>query len=203
MKQLHVIFAIIFIALIPAYSQNEGGHLIGGSSKSPVRIEVFSDFECPYCREFYLYVIRPMLQDYSSKGSVGVVYFEYPLPSHKHSREAARYAEAAARISQQALLKVQDAFFREQADWSKNGKLEPVISKALSAQDMLQLKKNMQDSSINAAIEKDLLAGNQLGVTSTPTMFIYYPPDKRQKVDMSSGPLVYDTLKRFLDKVLK
>jgi protein-disulfide isomerase len=203
MKQLHVIFAIIFIALIPAYSQNEGGHLIGGSPKSPVRIEVFSDFECPYCREFYLYVIRPMLQDYSIKGSVSVVYFEYPLPSHNHSREAARYAEAAARVSQQALLKVQDAFFREQADWSKNGKLEPVISKALSEQDMLQLKKNMQDPSINAAIEKDLLAGNQLGVNSTPTMFIYYPPDKRQKVDMSSGPLVYDTLKRFLDKVLK
>jgi protein-disulfide isomerase len=203
MKQWILVLAVLCMAAVPGYSAAEGGHLIGGSAKSPIRIEVFSDFECPYCREFYLFVIRQVLQNYSSKDLVSVVYFEFPLPSHTYSKEAARYSEAASRVGQNTLLKVQEALYREQLDWKKTGKLEPVVAKVLTPDEMKKLKQFMTDPGINAAIEKDFQTGSALGVDGTPTMFIYFPPGKQQKVEMKNGPLVYDTVRKFLDKHLK
>ena len=80
------------------------GQILGGSKNSPVKIEVFSDFECPACRELYLVTIRQVLQEYSSKDKVCVIYHEFPLSSHRYSRRrplggggTARTPETAAR----------------------------------------------------------------------------------------------------------
>jgi protein-disulfide isomerase len=206
MKYIKFSFALLWLLSFPAYSADTGGHLLGGSAKSPIKIEVFSDFECPHCRELYISVIRPVLRDYSSKGSVSVVYYAFPLNQHKYAREAARYSEAASRISQEVLLRTYETFYRDQADWTENGKLEgkleDVLSKALPGE-IAKLKKIMQDPSIDAAIKKDIGLGDKNKVTGTPTLLISYPPGKQQRVEMSKGPLVYDTLKRFLDQILK
>jgi protein-disulfide isomerase len=204
MKYIKISFALLWLLTIPAYSEDTGGHLLGGSAKSLIKIEVFSDFECPYCREFYLSVIRPVLRDYSSKGSVSVVYHEFPLNQHKYSREAARYAEAASRISLEVLLKTYETLFKEQADWTENGKLEgkleEVLSKTLPGE-VPKMKKIMQDPGIDAAIKKDMEIGGKNKVTGTPTILISHP-GKQTRVEMSKGPLVYDTLKRFIDSIL-
>jgi protein-disulfide isomerase len=200
-KSLKLSFALLILLSIPAYSAEDGGHMLGGSSKSPIKIEVFSDFECPYCREFYLNVIRLVLREYSSKGSVCIVYHEFPLPTHKYAREAARYAEAASRMNQQVLVKVHEALFKSQPDWIEDGKLEVAISKALPEQDILKLKTIMKDPSINAVIDKEMELGKKSGVTGTPTMLISYS-GKQQWVKMDKGPLIYETMKGFIEKVL-
>ena len=206
MKYIKISFTLLWLLSIPAYSADTGGHLLGGSAKSPIKIEVFSDLECPHCREFYINVIRPVLRDYSSKGSVSVVYYEFPLNQHKYAREAAFYTEAASRISQELLLKTYETIFREQADWAEKGKLEgkleAVLSKALPGE-VPKLKKIMQDPSVNAAIKKDMELADKNKITGTPTLLISYPPGKQQRVELSNGPLVYDTLKRFIDEALK
>jgi protein-disulfide isomerase len=205
MKYIKASFALLWLLSISAYSEETGGVLLGGSAKSPIKIEVFSDFECPHCRELYISVIRPVLRDYSGKGSVSVIYYEFPLKQHKYSHEAARYSEAASRISQEVLLKTYETLFREQADWTENGKLEgkleEVLSKALPGE-VSKMKTILQDPGITAAIKKDIEFGDKNKITGTPTMLISYPPGKQQRVEMSKGPLVYDTLKRFIDSVL-
>jgi protein-disulfide isomerase len=186
---------------VPAHSAEEHtGHVLGGPPQSPVRIEVYSDFECPYCRDFYLTVIREILQNYSDK--VCIVYHEFPLSAHRFSQEAARYSEAASRMGQQTLLRVDDALFLEQATWSQNGRIDPVIAKALSRVEFQKLKRTMQDPSISLEVEKERKQGLQARINSTPTIFIYYY-GRQQKVDTSRGPITYRILKSFLDSVLK
>lgn len=57
----------------------------------------------------------------------------------------------------------------------------------------------MQDSSINAAIDREVQLGMQREVKSTPTMFIYYI-GKQQKV---VGVVTYLVLKQFIDSIVK
>lgn len=185
----------------PAHSaERYTGHVLGGPPQSPVRIEVYSDFQCPHCREFYLTVMRQVMQNYSNK--VCVVYHEFPLITHPLAREAARYSEAASRMGQQILLKVDDALFLDQATWSENGRIDPVIAKALSRQEFQKLKQIMQDPGILVAVDRERDKGMQLGINSTPTIFIYYY-GRQQRVETTQAPLTYPVLKNFLDSVLK
>jgi protein-disulfide isomerase len=183
---------------IPAFSSDQG-QMIGGSMSSPVRLEVFSDFQCPACRDLYLGAIRQVLQDYSSKDKVCIIYHEFPLSIHQYSKEAARYCEAASRLGLQSLLTVFDSLFADQAQWSQDGNLDAVIAKALPRDEYRKLKKVMQDPSINQSIEKEIQLGQKKDIKSTPTMFLYYA-GKEQKVE---GAITYTTMKQFLDSVIK
>src|SRR5512135_2584771 len=121
---------------VPMRSADEpSGQMLGGSLNSPIRIEVFSDFQCPHCRDLYLGTIKPLLQEYASKDKVCVIYHEFPLAMHQYSREAARYSEAAGRLGQQKLLPVLDSIFTDQAQWAQDGSLEATVSKALPGED--------------------------------------------------------------------
>ena len=191
---------VLLFALPASSSENLTGHVLGGPPQSPVRIEVYSDFECPYCRDFYLTVIRQVLQDYSNK--VCVVYHEFPLSTHRYSQEAARYSEAASRMGQQILLRVLDALYMEQANWSQTGRIDAVISKALPREEFQKLKRIMKDPGVTLEVEKDRQRGLRAGINSTPTIFIYYY-GRKQKVDTREGPIPYPVMKQFLDSVLK
>ena len=188
--------------VLPASAQSTGdapGQILGGSPSSPVRIEVFSDFQCTACREFYLGTIRQVLQDYASKDKVCIVYHEFPLAMHKFSRNAARYAEAAGLLGVQRLLPVMDSLFMDQAKWSQDGNLDAAVSKVLSNEDFLKLKKLMQNPSINQGIEREIQLGIKQQIKSTPTMFISYS-GKQQRVE---GLVTYLVLKQFIDSIIK
>ncbi len=185
---------------VPMRSSDEpSGQILGGSTDAPIRIEVFSDFQCPHCRDLYLGTIKPLLQEYASKDKVCVIYHEFPLAMHQYSREAARYSEAAGRLGQQKLLPVFDSIFTDQAQWAKDGNLEATVSKALPGDDFAKLKKIMQDSSVNADIEKEIQLGVQKEIKSTPTLLISYI-GRQQKVE---GVVAYTVLKGFIDSIVK
>jgi protein-disulfide isomerase len=198
---LMMLLAVFFMAwAVPVQSLDpDTGQILGGSLNSPIKVEVFSDFQCPACRELYLYTIKQVLQDYSSKDKVCVIYHEYPLQMHAHSREAARYSEAASRLGQQKLLAVFNALFTDQAQWSENGNLEASVSKVLSREDLQKLKKAMQDTSIDAAIEKEIQLGNAKAVKSTPTMIVSYSSGKQQTISSAAN---YAMMKLFFDQIL-
>jgi protein-disulfide isomerase len=195
---LLMFFPVIWSA--PVQSLDEAsGQILGGSVNAPIRLEVFSDFQCSACREFYLGTIRQVLQEYCSKDKVCVIYHEYPLSIHQYAREAARYSEAASRLGQQKLLPVYDSLFTDQAQWSQNGSLEVTVAKALPRDDFLKLKKIMLDPSINSAIDREVELGMRREVRSTPTTFIYYI-GKQQKVE---GLVTYIVMKQFIDSIVK
>ncbi len=199
-KSMILLIACCAVWSVPVQAWNQpAGQILGGSLDSPIRLEVFSDFQCPACRDFYLGTIRQVLQEYSSKDKVCVIYHEFPLAIHQYSREAARYTEAVSRLGVEKLLPVYDSLFTNQAQWAQDGSVEATVSKALPRDDFLKLKKIMQDSSINAEVEKEVQLGMQKEVKSTPTTFIYYP-GKQQKVE---GVVTYMVMKQFIDSIVK
>ncbi len=179
-------------------SSEADGTCVGGKPGAPIKIEVFSDYQCPACRDFYLGTMRQVLADYGAAGKVCVVYREFPLKMHPYAKQAARYAHAALRLGIRHWAQVTDALYLEQEQWSQDGKLEPVVAGALAKEDMARLRKGLADPSVDAAIDQDLALGRNRGVNSTPTFFI----SAKGKTEKVVGVIQYPILRRFLDNLL-
>ena len=193
---------LLFIAtlfLLPHASAQTSASCVGGRPSAPIKIEVFSDFQCPACRAFYLETMRPVLADYADAGKVCVVYREFPLQQHQYSRQAARYGHAALELGLRQWAMVADALFLSQDQWAKDGKLEPVLARALTKDDLVRIKELASQSSIDAAIDRDIALANQLQVNSTPTFFI----TARGKTEKIAAAVQYPILRRYLDNLLK
>jgi len=199
-KIVLALFLLVLAAPPARPAEGTAGQILGGTLDAPVRIEVFSDFECPSCRSLYLDVMRRVLVEYSSQNKVCLIYHEFPLNIHQYSWPAARYAEAAARLGRDQLLKVYDTLFMDQAYWSENGNLEASVSKALTRAEMQKLKKIMQDPGIDAAVQKGVQLATQNRIKSTPTWYIFSGQRLLQKVE---SRLTYVALKQYLDSILK
>jgi len=173
---------------------------LGGKLDAPVRIEVFSDFECPACRAFYVGTIRQVMKDYCSAGKVCVIYHEFPLAMHPYAREAARYSVAAQRLGRTQWAAVVDALYENQDRWALDGKVDAAIMGALSPEDYMKVRRMLPEPSIEDAIVRDIALGQQRKVTSTPTWFAISPITKEQRVE---GPVDYKFLKPWVDSIIK
>ena len=178
------------------------GHVLSGSNDSPVRIEVFSDLQCPACRDLFIRIIKPIMNEYQDK--VCVVYYEFPLSGHQYARPAARFAAAANKLGHKQVLSVYDSIFNDQGYWSMDGSVEISVEKALSNEDMQRVRQLLRDKSslaeINETIEREQLFGMHKGVNSTPTVFISNG-GREQRV--GGSVMTYPVLKQFLDPLVK
>src|SRR5579863_8747330 len=95
------LFAVALVALIPCLAASLGdvekSRSIGNPA-APVRIDVYSDFQCPACKLFHETLLPIMIRDYVVPGKVYIVFREFPLAMHPYSREAAGYAVAATQV---------------------------------------------------------------------------------------------------------
>jgi protein-disulfide isomerase len=189
------LFLTVFAAMSPlVLAQSEV--CVRGKPNAPIHIEVFSDYQCPACRAFYLQTMRRVFTDYADSGKVCVIYRSFP--SFTHSREAARLARAALRLGTRQWGLVSDVLFESQPQWSESGQLEAVVSSVLDAQDMLAIRKLLEDPSLDDDIDKDAILGLELQVISTPTFFLR----ARGKIEKVEAALTYAAMQSRLDALL-
>jgi protein-disulfide isomerase len=171
-----------------------------GSKSAPITMEVFSDFQCPACRNFYETTLKQLIDNYVNTGKVYLIHRDFPLEMHPYSRQAARFANAAAELGQ--FESVERALFDKQETWSPNGKIDEAISSAIPP---AQLKKihdiEMQHlNEINASIERDRTMGIQRNVNQTPTVYV---TAHGKTEGLPGGGVDYRLLKQYLDYLLR
>jgi protein-disulfide isomerase len=188
--------------VIPAGAQWEvrQENCLGGSPSSPIRMEVYSDFECPACRAFYMDTVRQVLINFSATDKVSVVYHEFPLAMHPYAREAARYSLAAQRLGRKQWAAIVDALYTSAPQWSLDGRIENYLMGVVSAEDFGKIKRILQDPAIEEAIARDISLANKRSVKSTPTIFVNAVSRKEQRVE---GPIPYDALRAYFSEIVK
>ena len=167
-----------------------------GSANAPIMLEIFSDYQCPYCKKMYFDVFRPLMDDYVSKGKVYLVHHEYPLPIHSHAYEAACFACAAHRMGKYE--QVCDAMFRDQESWTASGKVGDSACSVLSPQEATRLRALAKDPSVAAEVQEDVKLAQTTGVKGTPTAIITY---RLRTYGVPPG-ISYPVLRRFIDQLL-
>ncbi len=192
--------AILLSALQGAGAGKQPVLCLGGQPNAPIKIEVFSDYQCPRCREFYVETLKPLLAEYAKVNKVYVVYHDFPLDMHQYARKASRLALAAERISRELWLRVTDAIYMSQDQWSQNGNIEAALAKVMDPTQLVRVKKLATDPAIEASLVQEIALGQSRKITSTPTWFIITETGRQQVIP---GKLAYVTLKDYIDRNLK
>jgi len=171
-------------------------HKAFGSKSAPVTMEVFSDFQCPACRTLYMTIWHQLFDDYVSTGKVYLIHRDFPLPMHAHSRVAAQYASAAARLGKYE--QVERVLFENQDSWAASGDIDGTVAKVLTPAQMVKVRALVKGGTLDEAIEKDIALGHFYNVSQTPTTVFFahgqtYP---------YGGVMSYDILRQFLNQLL-
>jgi protein-disulfide isomerase len=176
--------------------------LLAGQANAGVRIEVFSDYQCPMCKAFYLETIKPLIADYTQANKINkisITYHDFPLDMHQYARKAARFAMAALRLGRDRWLRVNDALYMEQEKWSQDGNIEAVLAKVLDPAEVARIKSLASNPAIEAAINEEVQLGISKKIDSTPTLFIASQTGKQLR---ATGMINLPTLKSQLDRLI-
>jgi protein-disulfide isomerase len=137
-----------------------------GPDDAPVTLVMFSDYQCPYCRQWYQEVFKPLESAYPNK--IRFVYKDFPLSSlHEFAAPAAeaahcagdqgKYWEYQAKLFSGELALGTQTFTKYASDLSLDDKK---FADCLSSR---KFEKHVSDDYTFAA---------NLGVQSTPTFFV-------------------------------
>ena len=195
------LLAVAIVGLLPCLASTmdiDKGKAIGNPA-APIRIDIFSDFQCPSCRNFHIQMLPLIIRDYASTGKIYLVSREFPLaiPAHKFNREAANYATAAARMGK--YFQVADALFLTQPEWDASGKVWDAVSKVLTPAEQKKVQAMVHDPSVPAEVQADVDLGNSLRVNSTPTVLVTQG-SKRYSLP---GQFDYSLFRSMIDGLLK
>jgi protein-disulfide isomerase len=166
-----------------------------GPVVAAVRIDLFSDFECPACKSLHEQTIKRVKEEFALKGKLRLVHHDFPLPQHKHARQAAILAAAADRLGKYDA--VADALFRQQESWSKSGNVDAVVDSVLTPDERKQLREIAKDPAIVANIERDIQLGQRMKVSSTPTMIVTHDGKPNPIV----GVVSYTVFSKYLNTI--
>jgi len=192
-----IVAGLFLCALIAGSTEpNEATGKAQGFPTAPIRIEVFSDFECPHCKLLYEDTLRPLMREYVASGKVYLIHRDFPLPNHAHAREAASYACASARVNKYE--EVCSALFSRQASWSASGNVEETVASVLSPPELSKVRALAKDPKIAAEIDLDVALGQKARITQTPTMEITY----NGRTTPVAGSVSYSILSRYLNDLL-
>jgi protein-disulfide isomerase len=137
----------------------------GNLSSAKVSIIIFSDFECPFCK-LAEDTVKALFLKYD--GKVALVFKHYPLTQiHPNSMGAALASECAN--EQGRFWEYHDYLFEH------NNALESIELKAYAKElglDTARFNECLDSQRHSFSIQRDVLVGRQVGVSSTPTFYI-------------------------------
>lgn len=143
---------------------------VKGDVDAPVKLVEYSDFQCPYCKEFQP-ILKKVLSDFGD--AVSLEYDDFPLiQTHPNSFLAAEAGQCA--LQQDAFWEYHDLLFKQQTEWSSLGDpTEKFVQYAkdvnLNAEQFSQCLNNHEQK---GAVTEDIAEGNAQQVNSTPTLFV-------------------------------
>jgi protein-disulfide isomerase len=171
-----------------------------GSPSAPIKMEVFGDFQCPACRNFFETSEKQVIDDYVIPGKVYIIHYDFPLDMHPYARQAARLANAAAELGQ--FEAIERALYDHQDEWTTRGNIDEVIAASFSAAQFkkFQTFEAQHINDINASIERDRSMGMQRNVNQTPTIFV----TAHGKMEgLPGGGVDYKLLKNYFEYLLR
>lgn len=145
-----------------------------GNPDAPVTIVEFSDFQCPFCRQFFTATHPQIISDYIDTGKAKLVYRDFPLEFHPASHISALAGECAD--EQGRFWEYHDHMFQEQAKQGTGTITYGSVELKQWARD-IGLNANQFDQCLDSEkyadeVDKDFEDGQRAGVSGTPSFFI-------------------------------
>ena len=136
-----------------------------GRADAPVTLTIFSDFQCPYCGQFFP-VLKQLERSFGD--TLQVIYRQFPLPNlHPNAQKA---AEASLCANEQGKFwEMHDLMFQEQDRLSVKELKEKAGRLGM---DQGKFDACLDNGRYVEQIQEDQKEGNRVGVNGTPAVFI-------------------------------
>jgi protein-disulfide isomerase len=143
-----------------------------GAPNAPVTIVVFSDFQCPVCKEEAGVLRQNLAKAYPDK--VRLYFKDFPLESiHNWARTAADAGRCVFKQNPQKFWDYFDWIYDQQANIGMdnfNDKLQLFATE--KGVDGMQLGRCVESKATDGEVAKEMAEGHALQVSATPTIFI-------------------------------
>jgi protein-disulfide isomerase len=166
-----------------------------GPANASLQLVEFSDYQCPHCKDAQPTIER-LLKDYPQAHFVSQL---FPLRNiHSEAEKAAETGVCVAKIGgNDAFFKYTDAVYTDQAQLTPEGSAGALASAVKTAGvDDAKVKACVAEPSTKAAVDASLQLGQDVGVNSTPSLFV-----NGRMLPLAGIP--YDQLKKIIDYDLK
>ncbi|MFC1686740.1 DsbA family protein [Nanoarchaeota archaeon] len=168
---------------------NEDGSPYLGSNHAPVKIEIFSDFQCPYCTRLAEGAMPSIIENYVKTGKVQLVFKQFPLSFHDQAEGAAMASMCAGK--QGKFWEYHDGLFANQ------DKLSETYFKSLAKElnlDETKFDTCMRSKEFLGQIVLDKQAASEVGIKGTPASVI--------NGEIVTGAQPYNSFKVIIDQKL-
>lgn len=142
-----------------------------GSRNAPTIIEIFSDFQCPYCRGAAAIVKETALKN---NEQVQVIFRHLPLPSHSWAALAAQISACVYDSKPEAFWPLHDALFLEQQQIRESNARTIILEQAtrfsnLSANEITAC---LESGKGRQLVHRDLMVATEERILTTPSIFV-------------------------------
>lgn len=167
-----------------------------GSAAASITIEIYSDYECPYCAKYFSETVPLLVAQYVQTGKVKLVHRDFPLPQHAWAKLAARYANAAGELGQYDTAV--NRIFQTQDLWRDNGNIEAELVKVLPPGVMQKVRDMVQhDARLDDTVVEDIAMAGADHINQTPSLVIV---SKGQRQTLPAPP--FTALKSYIEQLL-
>ena len=221
MQRLGVIGIVIVVALLVAVfliyptlqpvgdivKSDPGEHPMAndnamGDPNAPIRIEEFSDFQCPYCARFHAQTESQLINTYVTDGTVYFVYRSFGNFIGAESQAAAEAAYCAG--DQNKFWEYHDILFANQTGENVGAfstRRLQAFAETLSL-DMGAFNSCFNSGKYTDRVQQDKADGTAAGVTGTPAFVISYTVNGEQKQRLIAGALPFSEFQTDIEGAL-
>jgi protein-disulfide isomerase len=150
------------------------GSILVGRADAPVKVVVYEDFQCPYCRQLEDST-RDFLRENAAAGKVQVAYHPIDLLQSVYGERGMNaFAAVLAHATPAAALKLHDLLYENQPYESASGSVSPsqilgFVKKAGGDNSAVEAALKTQDTAFFRAAAAEMARKK---ITSTPTVLI-------------------------------
>jgi protein-disulfide isomerase len=138
-----------------------------GSSSAPVTIVEFTDYECPFCRQFETATLPEIVRKYVDTGKVRLVVHDFPLNIHANAMPAAEAAHCAG--DQGKFWPMHDVLF---SDPGKLGTADLIDRAGALKLDVGAFKACLESGKDRTEVLKQIKSASDLQIVATPSFLI-------------------------------
>ena len=172
-----------------------------GNSNAKVLVEVYSDYQCPFCGRYYVDSIKPFIKDYVDTGKAKLIYRELAFEGDR-----SQWAAEATRCAndQGKFWEYHDKIFTERFSKNDTSVYEKASLKQYAKD--LGLDTNLFNACLDSgkytqAVKDATKAGFAKGINGTPTTIINGKSAANEKGE-PLGAMDYQTLKSLVEAAL-
>ena len=173
------------------------GNPILGDLKAPVTMVEFTDYQCPFCRKFYLKAYKKLKKQYVDTGKLRFVLRDLPLAFHQHAKAAAISTHCAG--EQDKFWKMHDALFDGGGKLNKDDIFGYAKSIGVGNN---AFKTYLTAGRYDEGIKQDIKDARNASITGTPGFVIGRTTDNMVNGTLISGTRPFITFKKEIDKLL-